>query len=74
MEISEKLQGILATLPAKPGVYMMKNAEGKNIYVGKAISLSGRDDGHVHVHSRGRGRRRSVSRSRGVAPGVVDPG
>ena len=28
MEISEKLQGILATLPAKPGCYIMKNAGG----------------------------------------------
>jgi len=31
MEISDKLQGILATLPAKPGCYLMKNAEGKII-------------------------------------------
>jgi excinuclease ABC subunit C len=42
MEISEKLQGILATLPAKPGCYIYRNAEGTIIYVGKAISLKNR--------------------------------
>jgi len=31
MEISEKLQGILATLPAKPGCYLMNNAEGTSL-------------------------------------------
>ena len=39
MEISEKIQGILATLPTKPGCYLMKNAEAKIIYVGEAIKL-----------------------------------
>lgn len=38
MTIQEKL----ATLPAKPGVYIMKNEQGKIIYVGKAISLKNR--------------------------------
>src|SRR5512136_1417526 len=42
MEISEKVQGILATLPAKPGCYLMRNADGTIIYVGKAISLKNR--------------------------------
>ncbi|MHB9143791.1 MAG: excinuclease ABC subunit UvrC [Symbiobacteriia bacterium] len=32
----------LKLLPAKPGVYLMKNAEGKIIYVGKARSLKNR--------------------------------
>ncbi len=49
MEISEKLQGILATLPAKPGCYLMKNAEGKIIYVGKAISLRNRVRSYFHA-------------------------
>jgi excinuclease ABC subunit C len=49
MEISEKLQGILATLPAKPGCYLMKNAEGKFIYVGKAISLKNRVRSYFHA-------------------------
>jgi excinuclease ABC subunit C len=49
MEISDKLQGILATLPAKPGCYLMKNAEGKIIYVGKAISLKNRVRSYFHA-------------------------
>ena len=49
MEISEKVQGILATLPAKPGCYLMKNTEGKIIYVGKAISLKNRVRSYFHA-------------------------
>lgn len=41
-EISEHVQGILRTLPAKPGVYIMKNTAGEIIYVGKAILLKNR--------------------------------
>jgi excinuclease ABC subunit C len=51
MQISEHLQGILATLPAKPGCYLMKNAEGKIIYVGKAISLKNRVRSYFHADS-----------------------
>ena len=49
MEISEKLQGILATLPTKSGCYLMKNIEGKIIYVGKAISLKNRVRSYFHA-------------------------
>ncbi|KAF0111162.1 MAG: excinuclease ABC subunit C [Chloroflexi bacterium] len=42
MEISENLQGVLATLPQKPGCYLMRNAGGEVIYVGKAINLRSR--------------------------------
>jgi len=49
MEISEKLQGILATLPAKPGCYLMKSAEGRIIYVGKALSLKNRVRSYFHA-------------------------
>ena len=49
MEISEKLQGILATLPAKPGCYLMKNAEGKILYVGKAINIRNRVRSYFHA-------------------------
>ncbi len=49
MDISEHLQGILATLPAKPGCYLMKNAEGKIIYVGKAINLKNRVRSYFHA-------------------------
>ena len=51
MEISEKVQGILATLPTKPGCYLMKNAEGKIIYVGKAINLKNRVRSYFHADS-----------------------
>ena len=36
---SEHLQHILASLPTKPGCYLMKNAAGEIIYVGKAKKL-----------------------------------
>ena len=42
MEISEHIQGILATLPAKPGCYIMRDGNGTVIYVGKAINLKNR--------------------------------
>ncbi|MCC7118146.1 MAG: excinuclease ABC subunit UvrC [Anaerolineales bacterium] len=51
MEISEKIQGILATLPAKPGCYIMKSAEGTIIYVGKAINLKNRVRSYFHADS-----------------------
>jgi excinuclease ABC subunit C len=40
--ISEKLRKQLAALPAKPGVYLMRNAQGEVIYVGKAAKLKDR--------------------------------
>lgn len=42
MEYSDKIKGILATLPEKPGCYLMKDSGGKIIYVGKAINLKNR--------------------------------
>lgn len=51
MEISEKLQAILATLPTKPGCYLYRNAEGTIIYVGKAINLKNRVRSYFHADS-----------------------
>ncbi len=51
MGISEHIQGILRTLPSKPGCYLMKNADGKIIYVGKAISLKNRVRSYFHADS-----------------------
>ena len=51
MDISDHIQGILDTLPSKPGCYMMKNAEGTIIYVGKAISLKNRVRSYFHADS-----------------------
>jgi excinuclease ABC subunit C len=49
MVISEKLQGILATLPSKPGCYIYRNIAGEVIYVGKAISLRNRVRSYFHA-------------------------
>jgi excinuclease ABC subunit C len=39
----------LSALPAKPGVYLMKDAQGQIIYVGKAISLRNRVRSYFHT-------------------------
>jgi excinuclease ABC subunit C len=47
--ISDHLKGILDTLPTKPGCYLMKNASGRIIYVGKAINLRNRVRSYFHA-------------------------
>jgi excinuclease ABC subunit C len=42
MQVAEALKAKLDTLPAKPGCYLMKDAEGNVIYVGKAVNLRAR--------------------------------
>lgn len=39
---NEHIQGILDTLPTKPGCYIYHNSDGKIIYVGKAVNLRNR--------------------------------
>lgn len=41
-EFSDSIKNALAVLPEKPGVYLMHDAEGKVIYVGKAVVLKNR--------------------------------
>lgn len=48
MSTSELLQVKLEALPTKPGCYLYKNAEGKIIYVGKAINLRNRVRSYFH--------------------------
>jgi excinuclease ABC subunit C len=48
---SEHIKGILNTLPTKPGCYIMKNAQGEIIYVGKAINLRNRVRSYFHSSS-----------------------
>ncbi|HKF38521.1 MAG TPA: excinuclease ABC subunit UvrC [Ktedonobacteraceae bacterium] len=40
--MNEKIQSVLNSLPHKPGIYLMKDAGGTILYVGKAISLYNR--------------------------------
>ncbi|MEE8584234.1 MAG: excinuclease ABC subunit UvrC [Acidobacteriota bacterium] len=40
--MTEALQAMLANLPARPGVYLLKGRRGKVIYIGKAKSLKSR--------------------------------
>jgi len=49
MPVSDHLQAILDTLPTKPGCYLMKNASGKIIYVGKANNLRARVRSYFHA-------------------------
>ena len=39
IDVNEKIRNTLATLPKKPGCYIMKDADDNVIYVGKAINL-----------------------------------
>ncbi|HEY6284952.1 MAG TPA: excinuclease ABC subunit UvrC, partial [Ktedonobacteraceae bacterium] len=40
--MNEKIQSVLNSIPHKPGIYLMKDAQGTILYVGKAISLFNR--------------------------------
>jgi len=51
MEISEHIQDILKSVPQEPGCYLMKNDQGKVIYVGKAINLRHRVRSYFHASS-----------------------
>ena len=42
------IQEILKNLPTRPGVYLMKNAVGEVIYVGKAVNLRNRVRTYFH--------------------------
>ncbi|MCC6189000.1 MAG: excinuclease ABC subunit UvrC [Anaerolineales bacterium] len=48
MPASERLQQKLDSLPTKPGCYLFKDAAGKIIYVGKAVSLRSRVRSYFH--------------------------
>jgi excinuclease ABC subunit C len=46
--ILNHIEQILQNLPTKPGVYLHKNAQGKVIYVGKAVNLRSRVRSYFH--------------------------
>ncbi|MGE5139918.1 MAG: excinuclease ABC subunit UvrC [Rudaea sp.] len=54
--IKPQIQQTLDTLPTKPGVYLMKNAEAEIIYVGKAVNLRNRVRSYFHVQPDGWGK------------------
>jgi excinuclease ABC subunit C len=49
MELSDHLQSILDSAPTKSGCYLMKDLNGKVIYVGKAINLRNRLRSYYHA-------------------------
>ena len=48
MDVNDHLQSLLDHLPTKPGCYLMKDAEGKIIYIGKAVNLRARVRSYFH--------------------------
>lgn len=48
-EPNEHIQGILDTLPQRPGCYVYRNTEKQVIYVGKAINLRNRVRSYFHA-------------------------
>lgn len=48
MAATQAIQPVLDSLPAKPGCYLMKSADGHVIYVGKAINLRSRVRSYFH--------------------------
>ena len=49
MQLSDHLKSVLSTLPDKPGCYLMKDAAGKIIYIGKAVNLKNRVRSYFHA-------------------------
>jgi len=49
MDIQDHIQSILDSAPIKPGCYLMKDADGKIIYVGKAVNLRSRLRSYFHA-------------------------
>jgi excinuclease ABC subunit C len=49
MDINDHLQSILDSAPTKTGCYLMKDSNGKVIYVGKAVNLRSRLRSYFHA-------------------------
>ena len=51
MEFSKAIRDKLRTLPDKPGCYLMRDRDGKIIYIGKAASLRKRVQSYFRAHT-----------------------
>ncbi len=60
MVATEHLKGILDNLPSKPGCYLMKDEDGKVIYVGKAVNLRNRVRSYFHTSAQKNKRTRQM--------------
>ncbi len=70
---SEHIRSQLDTLPDRTGCYLMKNEEGKVIYIGKAISLRSRVRSYFHASAQHHPRtEHMVQRVRDIEWIVVD--
>ncbi|HUF38553.1 MAG TPA: excinuclease ABC subunit UvrC [Anaerolineales bacterium] len=49
MDLSDHIQSRLHSLPTKPGCYLMKDADGEIIYIGKAVNLRSRVRSYFHT-------------------------
>lgn len=47
--LPDRIAALLPNLPARPGCYLMKDGEGKVIYVGKAVNLRNRVRSYFHA-------------------------
>ena len=65
----ESVREKLHNLPDKPGCYLMRDGEGKVIYVGKAIVLHNRVRSYFHASASNIPRHRRWWRISGISPG-----
>ena len=52
MELSKTIKEKLGALPDKPGCYLMRDRDGKIIYIGKAASLRKRVQSYFRQHTK----------------------